>query len=56
MSGVQGQQELASGNTPFNELMFVIAQALGRLNVATLVQVKGVHAGGPGSSPLFFGM
>lgn len=45
MGGVFGQQDLSSGNTPFNELVFVIQQALGRINVATLVQVKAVNVG-----------
>lgn len=46
--GVFGQQRLGSGNTPFNELSFVIQQALARLNVATLVEVVAVHGGSTG--------
>jgi len=45
MGGVFGQQDLNSGNTPFNELSFVVQMALSKLNVATLVQVQAVNAG-----------
>lgn len=44
--GAQGQQDLSSGNTEFNQLAFVIQQTLGRLNVATLVKVVAVHTTG----------
>jgi len=43
---VYPQKDLATGNTPFNQLMFVIKQALARVNVATLVQVVAVHTPG----------
>ena len=42
--GVYGQQRFGDENTPFNELHFFVTQILARLNVATLVQVVGVHA------------
>lgn len=48
---VYGQQELSSGNTPFNELSFVVQQMLGRINVATLVKVVAVNATG-GDAPV----
>ena len=41
--GVYGQQRIESGNTPENQLSFVIQQMLGRLNIATLVQVVAVY-------------
>lgn len=44
--GVRGQRQLNTGNTPFNTLMFLIQQVLGRVNVATLVQVQAVHTAG----------
>jgi hypothetical protein len=42
---VYPQKELASGNTDFNQMSFVIKAALAKLNVATLVQVVAVHPG-----------
>lgn len=45
---VYPQQELASGNNDFNQISFVIKQALSRLNIATLVEVVAVHGGGTG--------
>lgn len=51
MGGVFGQQDLASGNTPFNELSFVVQMMMAKLNVATLVQVMAVSAG-PGLAPV----
>ncbi len=44
--GYTPQRKLSSGNTPFNALMFLLQQALGRVNVATLVQVQAVHTEG----------
>jgi hypothetical protein len=44
---VYGQQDLSSGNTPFNQLSFVIQQALAKMNVATLVQVQAIYTTGP---------
>jgi hypothetical protein len=49
--GVFGQQELNSGNSPFNELAFVVQMMLSRLNVATLVKVVAVSTSG-GVSPV----
>jgi hypothetical protein len=44
--GVFPQQQLATDNTDFNVLSFVIQQLLGRVNVATLVRVEAVHTTG----------
>ena len=44
-SPVQGQQELATDNTEYNQQEFLVRQMLGRLNVATLVQVQAVYPG-----------
>ncbi len=46
MGGVFGQQDLASGNTPFNELSFVVQMMMAKMNVATLVQVVAVETSG----------
>jgi len=46
MGGVFGQQGMASGNTPFNEMSFVVQMMLAKLNVATLVKVVAVHTAG----------
>jgi hypothetical protein len=48
--GVFGQEQLASGNDPFSELLFVINTVLAQVNVATLVQVKAVHSNGRGAA------
>jgi hypothetical protein len=40
------QRKLNTGNSPFNVLSFLIQQALGRMNVATLVEVVAVRGGG----------
>lgn len=41
--GVHGQQRFSSGNSEFNELMFVIQRALANVNTATLVRVEAVY-------------
>jgi hypothetical protein len=43
LDGFLPQRRVSSGNTPFNALSFFLAQALGRLNTATLVKVVAVH-------------
>lgn len=45
MSGPEflSQQELATGNNEFNQLEFMVRMMLGRINVATLVQVQAVN-------------
>jgi len=43
LDGYLPQRRVSSGNTPFNALSFFLAQALGRVNVATLVKVIAVH-------------
>jgi hypothetical protein len=48
--GVYGQQQLASGNSEFNALTFMIQQMLGRVNTATLVSVIAVHTTGRSGS------
>ena len=44
--GVFGRQQLSSSNNQFNEISFLFQQLLGRINTATLVSVKAVHADG----------
>lgn len=44
--GVFGQEQVASGNSEFNALSFLVTQMLGRVNVATLVRVDAVHTTG----------
>lgn len=44
--GYQGQKELATGNNPFNALSFLVKMMLGKINVATLVQVVAVYPAG----------
>jgi hypothetical protein len=44
--GYLPQRQLNSGNTLFNEVSFVIKQALGRTNVAMPVRVVAVYGGG----------
>ena len=43
LDGYLPQRRVSSGNTPFNALTFFLAQALGRVNTATLVKVVAVH-------------
>ena len=43
--GFIGQKELATGNSEFNQLSFLIKMAMNRINVATLVQVVAVYPG-----------
>jgi hypothetical protein len=43
--GFQGQKELATGNSPFNQLSFLIKMATSKMNVAMLVQVVAVYPG-----------
>ena len=40
---VFGQQELATGNSEFNQMSFLVKQMLNKLNVATMVQVVAVN-------------
>lgn len=44
--GLFGQEQIASGNSGFNAMSFMINQFIGRINVATLVRVEAVNTGG----------
>jgi hypothetical protein len=42
--GAFGQQDLNTGNNEFNIQQFLVKQAIGRMNTATLVQIVAVHS------------
>lgn len=44
--GVFPQRELNTGNTPYNAFVFAVMRLVGKINVATLVQVVAVHVPG----------